>query len=134
MTDTITALVAAERIEAMALAGRLRQSVWQHDDDEGRHLACLLGAVDPRVNAASAPCLAKLAPRWVLDWTIEAFDVLDKGSINDAALMYAQMLRDGASLTPAQWDQVSVEFRCWLIAARFRQFQALAQIVKEARI
>ena len=105
----ITPIIAAERIERAIENRWLKQGTWH----EGEHIACLLGSIDGRVNSPDAPCLASVAPPWLLKWTIDAFDGLAKDKINAAATLYVQTLRRG--LSEDQWNKVSVEFRVWLI-------------------
>ena len=54
---------AADRIAAFAREGRLVQDAW-HDEQDGRELACLLGAIGPEVKSPE-DCPASVMPAWL---------------------------------------------------------------------
>jgi hypothetical protein len=95
MTD-ITNVQASQRILAHLHEGRLVQGTW-HREQDGRDLACILGAISPHINDTSK-CPASVMPKWLAVLTAPMFD----GQATDVALAWAG--RFGAQM--AQWDRL----------------------------
>jgi hypothetical protein len=95
----------------MVEAGTLRQGVW-NDEDEGRHIACLLGASSPDVNdVKEVNCVALCMPQWLAKLTLPMFDGVPINQADAYALRYADVAERWCVLTPEAWDRVSVTFR-----------------------
>ncbi|SNT16179.1 hypothetical protein SAMN06295912_15030 [Sphingomonas laterariae] len=69
---TITAKQAFEKYDAALSAGGIAQGVWNSEQD-GRHVACALGVIDPSIDAASK-CPASVMPRWLAQMVPWLFD------------------------------------------------------------
>jgi hypothetical protein len=113
MTD-ITNIEASERVLAHLHEGRLVQGAW-HRERDGRELACVLGAIGPKINDASM-CPASVMPWWMSRLVVRMFDSQAK----DAALAWAgrfgsQMAR-WHRLDDAAWLRVRESFCSAVVA------------------
>ena len=101
----------ARTIREMTAAGTIRQGVW-NAEDEGRHIADLLGASSPDVNyVGDVNCAALCMPEWLAELTPVLFDGVPKNQASAYALRYADVAERWCVLTPEAWDRVSVTFR-----------------------
>jgi hypothetical protein len=122
MTD-ITNVQASQRILAHLHESRLVQGTW-HREQDGRELACILGAIAPNIDDSSK-CPAGVMPTWLAVLTVPMFD----GQAKDAALTWAtrfgtQMAR-WHRLGSAAWDRVRAAF-CAACVADARRSAAVA--------
>ena len=66
----------AATIREMVTAGTIRQGVW-NAEDQGRHIACILGASSPDVySVEDINCAALCMPEWIAGLTPVLFDAL----------------------------------------------------------
>ena len=101
----------ATAIRDMTAAGTLRQGVW-NGEDQGRHIADILGASSPDVNSVSdVDCAALCMPQWLARLTPDLFDGVSAVQASAYALRYADVAERWCMLTPDAWDRVSVTFR-----------------------
>jgi hypothetical protein len=108
---TINPTTWAQAIREMSAAGTLRQGVW-NAEDEGRHIACILGASSPDVNdVEDVNCAALCMPQWLAELTQALFDGIAPEQANAYALRYADVAERWCVLTPEAWGRVSVTFR-----------------------
>lgn len=115
----------ARTIRKMTAAGTLRQSVW-NDVDEGRYIACLLGASSPDVNGVEdVNCAALCMPEWLAELTPPLFDGVPKDQASVYALRYADVAERWCVLTPEAWDRVSVTFRVACIEQALSSAEAM---------
>jgi hypothetical protein len=96
MTDIITPEIAADRIETHAREGRLLQGRWHLTDEEGRHLACLLGAIGEDIDEP-AMCPASVMPPWLAYALPELFDCVRPDRAIEYGLRFAAALRTGST-------------------------------------
>ncbi|MFO0278769.1 MAG: hypothetical protein ACK533_15980 [Planctomycetota bacterium] len=107
MADPISdPLIAGERLLAFAREGRLVQRVW-HDEEDGREIACLLGAAagidDPD------ECTASLMPAWVAHALPGLFDGQTEAHAQTFARRWGEaMIRD--EWARIDWDAVRAEW------------------------
>jgi hypothetical protein len=117
---------ACDRIELFAREGRLTGGAW-HSARDGREIACVYGAIDPRLNSVD-DCLASLGPRWLHELVISLFDGLaDDAARNVYGLRYAQALRKTAQWAPERWEAARVEFLCLAIDQALKSAKAVAE-------
>lgn len=93
----ITNVEASQRILAHLREGRLVQEAWHLEDEQGRELACILGAIAPHIED-SIMCPSSVMPSWLAVLTVPMFD----GQATDVALAWAG--RFGAQM--AQWHRL----------------------------
>jgi hypothetical protein len=85
---------ACDRIALFAREGRLIQHGWHRTADDGRELACLLGAVGSGVTSPEA-CPADVMPVWLAHLLPTLFDGLPAERTADLGLRFAAALRSG---------------------------------------
>jgi hypothetical protein len=103
---------AADNIISYLRDGRLVQNAWTRED-QGHHVACLLGAAGNYHSTQDCP--ATLMPRWLAECTVTLYDGLPQEDANgDLVRRYADMMRRWHVLTPDRWDNVHRAFlvRC----------------------
>jgi hypothetical protein len=103
---------AADNIISYLRDGRLVQNAWTRED-QGHHVACLLGAAGNYQSTQDCP--ATLMPRWLAECTVTLYDGLPQEDANgDLVRRYADMMRRWHVLTPDRWDNVHRAFlvRC----------------------
>jgi hypothetical protein len=103
---------AADNIISYLRDGRLVQNTWTRED-QGPHVACLLGAAGNYQSTQDCP--ATLMPRWLAECTVTLYDGLPQEDANgDLVRRYADMMRRWHVLTPDRWDNVHRAFlvRC----------------------
>ena len=93
--------------------GRLVQRQWHDRDGEGREIACLLGAIHPKVKDA-ADCNGDLMPMWLAKLTPTLFDGIPAADIFPIARRYGELVAHWHVLSAAQWDAIltRVLIRC----------------------
>ena len=112
MADPITdPRLAGERLLAFAREGRLAQRVW-HAEEDGREVACLLGAAAGINNADQCP--ASLMPKWLALALPPLFD----GQTTAPAMSFARrwgeaMIRPEWTLI--DWDAVRTEWLAFVV-------------------
>jgi hypothetical protein len=117
-------VVASRRILTHLREGRLVQGTWHDALNDGRELACLLGAIAPHIDDISK-CPASVMPAWLAILTVPMFD----GQATDVALAWAG--RFGAQmaqwhrLDSVAWDRVRAAF-CAACVADARRSAAAA--------
>ena len=89
--------LAGERLLAFARDGRLVQSVW-HDEEDGREIACLLGAAAGIDDVPQCP--ASLMPKW----TAWALPGLFDGQSKAHAITFA--IRWGKAMVRPEWRRI----------------------------
>jgi len=87
---------ACDRIALFAREGRLIQHGWHRTADDGRELACLLGAIGPDVTSPGA-CSADVMPTWLAHLLPTLFDGLLAERTADLGLRFAAALRSGST-------------------------------------
>ena len=97
MADITDPKQAGERLLAYAREGRLVQCVW-HDEEDGREIACLLGAAAGITDADQCP--ASLMPAWVA-WALP-------GLFDGQSLPHAQTFarRWGEAMICPEWVRI----------------------------
>jgi hypothetical protein len=100
---------ASANILRFAEEGRLVQSEWHGQDDDGREIACLLGAIHPSVTTA-AECNGKLMPMWLAELTPPLFDGIPAAEIVPIAGRYGGLVARWGDLAPAAWERVKTAF------------------------
>ncbi len=106
----ITNAEASANILRFADEGRLTQAKWHGRGDDGREIACLLGAIDSSVTSPK-DCNGKLMPMWLADLTPTLFDGIPPTAIVPVARRYGALVARWGSLSPETWDRISVQFR-----------------------
>jgi hypothetical protein len=99
---------ASKNILAAVEEGRLVQGNWHHRDD-GKELACLLGAIDPKVTKP-ADCNARLMPMWLADLTPTLFDGIDPMQIYPIARRYGKLVGRWHVISADRWDALLTKF------------------------
>ncbi|MFZ4687882.1 MAG: hypothetical protein ACOYLS_01460 [Polymorphobacter sp.] len=95
---TITAHEARTRYDAAMAEGRLVVGKWQSQADDGRHLACALGIIDPSITDPK-DCPASVMPRWLAKLTVYFFDGQRADSrLEWGAAFYAELDRLGGKV------------------------------------
>ncbi len=95
VTD-ITRDAACDRITLFATERRLRQRVWHGTANDGRELACLLGAINPAVNKPR-DCPASVMPAWMAKLVMTLFDGVAADKATPLGLRFAEALRTGST-------------------------------------
>jgi len=108
---TISHVTAGQRVLEFAAEGRLIQGSW-HKEQEGRHLACLLGSMGNgvKIDSASA-CPATVMPKWMAHLLVRLFD----GQAAPVAVAWAQRLANqmvDERWSRLPWETIPVD---WLI-------------------
>jgi hypothetical protein len=93
---------------------RLVQGKWQGKGADGRWIACLLGAIDPKVNDPS-DCNADLMPLWLAKLTPTLFDGILVDHIYHIARRYGELIGRWRVVTPQQWDEIHTAFLVYAI-------------------
>ena len=106
---TITNEEAASNILAAVEAGTLVQGKWHGNGDDGRAIACLLGAIDPKVNKP-ADCNGELMPMWLAELTPALFDGISFSEINMIARRYGQLVARWHILQEPNWQVILRNF------------------------
>ena len=93
--------------------GTLVQGRWHGQGEDGREIACLLGAIHPQVKEA-ADCNGDLMPMWLAELTPTLFDGILAEQIFPLARRYGQLVARWHALSEAQWESVltRVLIRC----------------------
>jgi hypothetical protein len=107
MTD-ITNVVASQRILAHLHEGRLVQGAW-HREQDGRELACVLGAISPRIRSASA-CPASVMPEWLAVLVVSLFDGQTEADAMAWAARFGAQMAQWHRLDDAAWSRVRSRF------------------------
>lgn len=89
---------------------RLTQCKWHSKADDGRELACLLGAIHPSVTSP-AECNGDLMPMWLAESVPVLFDGLPSDRIYPQARRFGELVARWHVLAPAQWDGIEVRFK-----------------------
>ena len=112
MADPITdPRLAGERLLAFAREGRLVQGTW-HDEDDGREIACLLGAAAGIDDATQCP--ASVMPAWVAHAMPGLFDGQSKAHALAFAIRWGEtMVRP--EWTMIDWDAVRAEWLAFVV-------------------
>jgi hypothetical protein len=90
----LTRDMACDRMEEFASEGRLIQSAWHSVEADGRHLACLLGAIDDGIYAPS-DCPASVMPLWLANLLPTLFDGVTEVRALEYGTRFAKALRIG---------------------------------------
>jgi hypothetical protein len=96
-----------ERAKLFLAEGRLVQRAWQKEA-EGRHLACLLGALGLDINS-SADCPADLMPAWAAELLPTVFDALPEDQVAPFAARFYPALEGMHGKDDATWRRVQVD-------------------------
>jgi|688.fasta_scaffold01555_26 hypothetical protein len=107
MTD-IDNIEASERILAHLHEGRLSQRMW-HRKQDGRELACVLGAISPKISA-STDCPASVMPHWLSRLVVPMFDYQTEDAAMTWAGRFGQQMAQWHRLDSAAWDRVRAAF------------------------
>jgi hypothetical protein len=104
---------ASAAILAHVEAGTLVQNKWHGRGDDGREIACLLGAIHPSVTSP-AECNGALMPMWLAELTPVLFDGISQAEIYPAARRFGELVGRWHALSPGQWDAIlnRVLIRC----------------------
>lgn len=105
----ITSQEAASRILSFLKDGRLVQGAWHHQDG-ARELACMIGAIDPKITGAEQ-CPAGVMPQWLAYVTVSLFDGQGKTDAMAWAERYAGLMSRWHVLEPDAWQRVDVRFK-----------------------
>lgn len=87
----------------------LVQGKWHGRGNDGRELACLLGAMGPNVNKPS-DCNGDLMPMWLAELTTVLFDGIAKSEIYPIAERYGRLVARWHVLTDADWNGLLTRF------------------------
>ena len=103
--------LAGERLLTYAREGRLVQSVW-HDEEDGREIACLLGAAAGIDDVPQCP--ASLMPKWTA-WALPGlFDGQSKAHAITFAIRWGKaMIHD--KWARIDWDAVRREWMAFVV-------------------
>jgi hypothetical protein len=110
----ITNADASANILRFADEGRLTQSQWHGRGNDGRKIACLLGAIDPSVTSAEE-CNGKLMPMWLAELTPTLFDGIPAAEIVPVARRYGELIARWGALAPEAWERVWIKFLIYTI-------------------
>jgi hypothetical protein len=91
---TITREDAALRMMEFANEGRLIQNHWHEAREDGRELACLLGAIHPDVTGPS-DCPASVMPNWMAELLLTLFDGVSMDKATNYGRRFSEALRVG---------------------------------------
>jgi len=105
----ITSQEAASRILSFLKDGRLVQGTW-HRQDGARELACMIGAIDPKITGAEQ-CPAGVMPQWLAYVTVLLFDGQSKTDAMAWAERYAGLMSRWHVLEPDAWQRAEVRFK-----------------------
>ena len=105
----ITSQEAASRILSFLKDGRLVQGAW-HRQDGARELACMIGAIDPKITGAEQ-CPAGVMPQWLAYVTVSLFDGQSKTDAMAWAERYAGLMSRWHVLEPDAWQRAEVRFK-----------------------
>jgi hypothetical protein len=94
MSITITREDAALRMLDFANEGRLIQRHWHEAREDGRELACLLGAIHPDVTGPS-DCPASVMPNWMAELLLTLFDGVSMDKATNYGRRFSEALRVG---------------------------------------
>jgi hypothetical protein len=108
MTD-IDNVQASQRILAHLHEGRLVQEAWHLEDEHGRELACILGAIAPGIDD-SRKCLSTVMPSWLAALTVPMFDGQSKADALAWAGRFGKQMARWHRLDDAAWDRVRASF------------------------
>lgn len=105
----ITNAEASANILHFAEEGRLTQAKWHDRDQEGREIACLLGAIHPSVTSP-AECNGALMPMWLAELTPTLFDGIPAAEVVPIARRYGALVAHWDHLAPEAWGRVLTRF------------------------
>jgi hypothetical protein len=114
MTD-IDNVQASQRILAHLHEGRLVQEAWHLEDEHGRELACILGAIAPGIDD-SRKCLSTVMPLWLAALTVPMFDGQSKADALAWAGRFGKQMARWHRLDDAAWDRVRDAFCATCVA------------------
>ena len=92
----LTRDMACDRIETFASEGRLIQSKWHSVEENGRQLACLLGAIDDGIKG-TIDCPASVMPPWLANLLPTIFDGVTEARASEYGIRFAKALRIGSA-------------------------------------
>ena len=92
----LTRDMACDRIETFASEGRLIQSKWHSVEENGRQLACLLGAIDDGIKD-TIDCPASVMPPWLANLLPTIFDGVTEARASEYGIRFAKALRIGSA-------------------------------------
>lgn len=93
--------------------GRLTQDEW-HDEEDGREIACLLGAIHPSIEEVG-DCSGDLMPLWLAGLVPMLFGGLPVERIYPQAERFGKAVARWHVLTESQWERVLARFRVHII-------------------
>jgi hypothetical protein len=105
VTIHISHLEAASNILELTLSGRLIQSKWQSENEQGQRVACLLGAIHAGIKEVNN-CPSSLMPDWLSSNVPGAFDGLPKEKATKIGAQFAEYLARWSVLTDEQWETI----------------------------
>ncbi|MCA3010279.1 MAG: hypothetical protein INH34_18045 [Phycisphaerales bacterium] len=123
--DNITA---SQRILAHLHEGRLVQRTW-HDEDGGRELACVLGAISPDI-VSDTDCPASVMPRWMAPLTVYLFDGQAKADAMTWAGRFGAQMAQWHRLDDAAWFRAWASFCSWCVRDAQRSADSAAAFDK----
>ncbi|MUO70085.1 hypothetical protein [Agrobacterium vitis] len=97
-----------ERLSTFAAEGRIIRGVWHRTAEDGRELACLLGALGSDISS-SADCPADVMPRWLAGLTPSIDDNTSEEAWSGIIARYAAASKRWHALDGAAWRRVQVE-------------------------
>ena len=123
MTD-ITNITASQRVLAHLREGRLVQWTW-HREQDGRELACVLGAISPDI-VSDTKCPASVMPLWLSPLTVFLFDGQTKAEALAWAGRFGAQMGRWHALDSAAWDRVLAAFCAACVADAQRSADSAA--------
>lgn len=94
----------ALRIAQFVAEGRIIKDEWHGKDEQGRELACLLGAADPNIKS-SDDCPADLMPQWLAFLTTCINDEVSEKNRPEIIQRYAELVVRWHVLDDAAWKR-----------------------------
>ncbi len=96
-----------ERLKQFIDEKRIVRGKWNGTDKQGRHVACLLAAISPEVDAekSSGACPADIMPAWMAYLTPWIDDSGAEENWWPHVLKYADLAKRWHILTPAAWER-----------------------------
>lgn len=107
--SAVTPEFASAKIIAFAQDGRLEQGKWHGRRADGQQIACLLGSIHPKINAA-VDCPASLMPQWLARLTISLFDRIPTGQVGRYGLAYGASVARWGALDADAWERIRKAF------------------------
>jgi hypothetical protein len=108
MTD-ITNIEASQRVLAHLRDGRLVQGTWHDALDDGRELACILGAIAPNIDDSSK-CPAGVMPAWMAHVVVPMFDGQSEADALAWAARFGEQMGQWHVLDSVAWGSVCSAF------------------------